>query len=378
MMTKNPVYLDYQASTPVAPEVLATLTESYKNLYGNPSSLHRTGLEAKAALDKSRRQIARFFEVKPQCLYFTSGATEANNLAIQGLASSQKGGHVLTISTEHKSVLAPIEHLVKKGIEATLLPVDREGRVDLALLEASIRPDTFLISAMMVNNETGTVHPIEKIAEIARRRGVLFHCDATQGAPNLRIRPRELGIDLMSFSGHKIYGPKGSGLLYVDTDRVERNQIAGLLLGGSQEQGMRGGTENVPAICGLATAFRVLEESLEQDRKEAVEKKKSFLEALAPISFQLNGSNEFCVPSVLNISLDGINAGDLMRDLDHLHFSSGSACSGSAPSHVLTAMGVPSARVKESFRVGFGRFTSVTSVRQAAEEIVGYVKSVLK
>jgi len=374
---KHPIYLDYQASTPVAPEVLATLADGYKNLYGNPSSLHRAGLEAKAALDKSRRQIARFFDVSPDCLYFTSGATEANNLVIQGLAAGRSGGHILTVSTEHKSVLAPIEHLVGKGFEATFLPVDGDGMLDLALLEASLRPDTFLISIMMVNNETGVIHPIAKIAEIARKHGILFHCDATQAVTTLNIKPRELGIDLMSLSGHKIYGPKGVGLLYVDTERVGR-KLGRLTHGGSQENGLRGGTENLPAICGLATAFQVLEASRERDREEAIEKKKAFLEALAPVTFRLNGSAEHCVPTAVNISLEGVKAGTLMRELDHLHFSSGSACSGSAPSHVLTAMGVPSERIQESFRVGFGRFTSVALARQAAEEIVGFVKNVPK
>lgn len=375
---KRIIYLDYQASTPVAPEVLETLQESYRELYGNPSSLHGAGLEARAALERARRQIARYFDVSPRGVHFTSGATEANNLALQGIAAGRKSGHLVTVATEHASVLSPVARLVALGFEATVLPVDRNGAIDLRKLEDSLRPDTFLVSAMMVNNETGVLHPVEKIAEIARRRGVLFHCDATQGLPHRRVRPGVDGIDLMSVSGHKIYGPKGVGVLYVDPERVDRHPMGRLLYGGAQEQGLRAGTENVPAICGLAMAFRLLDASLERDAEEALEKRHAFFEGVRGLPFSATAGEAPGVPAILNGRFAGVLATSLMRDLDHLQFSSGSACSSSAPSHVLTAMGLTAEEVRRSFRIGFGRFASRDDVRGAAEDIAGYVKHVLE
>lgn len=379
MATKPTIYLDDAASTPVAPQVLDTLTNAYRDLFGNPSSLHGAGVAARGELERCRRGIANYFEVSSREIHFTSGGTESNNLAITGVARSRRAGHILTVATEHASVLYPIQSLVAEGFEVSVLPVQPDGTLDLQLLEKSIRPDTFLVSIMMVNNETGVIHPIREIGKIAREKGLIFHCDATQGIRTLRFKPKELGIHLMSASGHKIHGPKGVGLLYVD-QTLAQNQRALLPLqrGGPQEQGLRAGTENVPAVCALAEAFQLLNDSLEMDHAEAVEKRAAFIEGLSGIECSMNAAFDKSVPSIVNVRIFGVEAISVMRNLDHIHVSAGSACSGAAPSHVLKAMGRTSKEISQSIRFSFGRGTSRNEVRQAAADIVEFVKNVSK
>ena len=363
-------YLDYQATTPIEPDVLAEMMDCYKATYANPSGRHGAALRAESRLESARRRIAGVLEVPPRSMVFTSGATEANNLAIKGIARARGSGHLLTAETEHKSVLRCFERLAGEGYECTVLGVRHDGAIDLDQLRQSIRPDTIMASFMLVNNEIGTVHPIGAIAQILHQRNVLLHCDATQGLPNLRVRPRELGIDLLSLSGHKIYGPKGVGLFYLNHDAVSFQSFCPEMDGGGQEYGTRSGTLNVPAACGLARAFELLDANLEQDVRENRLKRSGFLAALPPgLAARVNGSTTDFAPANLSLTLPGIDASRVMSELDHLQISAGAACSSSArgPSHVLKAIGLSDAEAQCTIRVGFGRFTWLEEVELAAQ-----------
>lgn len=366
------IYLDYQATTPVDERVLEAMLPYFSHCFGNPASSHIRGVEAELAVFKARRSIARGLGVSPQEIVFTSGASEANNLAIKGVARARGRGHIVSISTEHKCVLGTLARLEREGYSVTLLPVDEDGLVDPERIECSIRPDTILISAMYGNNETGSLHPIESIARIARAHLVPLHCDATQAMGHVSLKPAEVGIDLLTFSGHKIYGPKGVGVAYIARHLMDDARIVGEIEGGGQERGLRGGTLNVPAIVGLQRAYELVLEGLDSERQRTGQLRRQLFHAIAGrVEAISNTPFHASLPHCLNVSFPGVNGQMLMQALATLAISSGSACnSGSQkPSHVLSAMSVPTALIGSSIRLSVGRPTTEEEVQLAAELI---------
>ena len=352
------IYCDHNATTPPDPRVVQKTNEIATAAYGNPSSPHRAGQVAKGHLEESRAVAANFLGAKPSEIVFTSSGTEADNLAIFGVAYAHrgKGRHLVTTAIEHHAVLSSIERLSALGWEATILPVDRFGMVDSEEFRRAVRNDTVLASVMLANNEVGTIQPIRELARIARERGVLFHTDAVQAIGKLRVNVEELGADLLSLSAHKFYGPKGVGALYVRAGTI----IDAHIYGGGQESKLRSGTENVPAVVGMALALRFLQEHPNSnDRASQIAEdftKKLF--AVVP-DITLHGHPEQRIKSTVNVGLHGANGEALVIALD-LHgicVSSGAACSTGAiePSHVLTAMGFDQPETESSIRFSFGR-----------------------
>lgn len=367
------IYLDYQATTPVDEIVLETMLPHFSERFGNPASAHIRGIEAEHAVSRARRSIANGLHVSPQEVFFTSGASEANNLAIKGVARAHGKGHIVSVCTEHKCVLGAISRLEQEGYAVTLLPVDSRGIVNPEQVEQAIRSDTILVSTMYGNNETGALHPIESIARITRTRGIPLHCDATQAIGHLPIKPAEIGIDLLTFSGHKIYGPKGVGVAYVAKHLTEGNRIVAEIDGGGQERGLRGGTLNVPAIVGLQRAYELVLERLASEPPRADSLRRELLLAIAGrVECVNNTPMEDSLPHCLNLSFPGVNGQSLIQALSTIALSSGSACnSGSQkPSHVLSAMGVPKELIGSSIRLSVGRPTTREELQIASELIV--------
>lgn len=361
------INLDYQSTTPPEPLVIKEVLHHLEEVWANPAGRHGAALQAEASVEAARRRAARYFGVTPGEVVFTAGATESNNLAIKGVAHARGRGHLITAATEHKSVLRCIDRLRSEGFETTVLPVRVDGSIDLDHLADSLRPDTLMGSFMLVNNETGVIHPVGEISRILHARGALLHTDATQGLPNMRVDPRRLGIDLLSASGHKVYGPKGVGLLLIDHGAVPAGAVVPEMDGGGQESGVRSGTLNVPAIAGLGVAIEILDRCLERDIRENREKRLAFLASLpAALGFRLNGTND-PAPAILSLTLKGVETTEVMGRLDHLMISAGSACSSAGPpSHVLAAIGHTPEQARCTLRVGFGRFTSLAEVVEAA------------
>lgn len=357
-MNSAPIYLDSHATTPVDPRVVELMLPYFTDRCGNPSGPeHHHGEGARAAVEQARRTIATALGCRSETeIIFTSGATEANNLALLGslAGNSLPGRHIVATTIEHASVLAPLEHLRAQGAEVTLLPVNGVGRVDPEQLKDALRPDTALVSVMFANNEIGTLQPIEEIGRICRTAGVPFHCDAAQAVGHEPLRVEELGIDLLSFSAHKFYGPKGIGGLYVrDAARAPQP----LQFGGGQERGLRPGTLNVPAIVGMAAALQLAEEEKEQNNqllRQAGEKIFSRLQQAFP-ALRLNGDPQHKLARNLSITIPGVEASALMMLLkDELSFSAGSACSSveKKPSHVLKAIGLSDEECFQTIRLG--------------------------
>ena len=349
------VYLDNSATTRVREEVAAVVLEAMTRQYGNPSSLHRKGIEAERLVQGARETIARSLGVKDDEIYFTSGGTEANNLALQGAARarSRRGKHIITTAIEHPSVLNTCARLAEEGFRVTYLPVNREGVLDPAELQASITPETILVSTMFVNNEIGSIQPLDKIAEILAGAGqdIIWHVDAIQGYGKLPLKPRELGIHLLSISGHKLHAPKGIGALYV----AEKVALKPLFGGGEQEKGLRSGTENVPGIAGLGRAVELAlaEQPGAAARMRALKERlvAGLLERV-PES-RLNGPREGA-PHIANLSFPGVQGETLVHALEEvgIYVSTGSACSSrqSKASHVLTALGLGRGEVNSAIR----------------------------
>ncbi|MFH0812432.1 MAG: cysteine desulfurase NifS [Pseudomonadota bacterium] len=355
----KPIYLDYAATTPVRSEVLEAMLPYFSETFGNASSLHIFGQKARKALEDARDIVAECIRAKPEEIYFTSGGTESDNLAIKGMAYAHKnkGKHLVTSMIEHQAVLNCCKYLEKEGFEVSYLPVDRCGIVDLQALEDATRLDTILLSVMLGNNETGTLQPIAEMARIARKRGVPLHTDAVQAIGKIPVAVDELGVDLLSISSHKIYGPKGVGALYVRRG----TRIDPLLHGGHHERQMRAGTENIPGIVGFSKAIEcaqkemlntsahvtALRDRLEQRIGERIE------------HIQINGHPTKRLPHILNVSFDGIEAEQLLLALDMrgIAISTGAACISGAPepSHVLRAMGADLTAAQGSVRFSLGR-----------------------
>lgn len=371
------IYLDYAATTPVLPEVADLVTHVLTNVYGNPSSLHAAGLEAERLLRQARDRVAKALSVDPREIVFTSGGTEANQLAMKGAAYAQRGRgrHVIVSAIEHPSVLAAADQLSAEGFTVTRLPVSRTGLVASDTLAAALQDDTILVSIMTVNNEIGTVQPIDDLVKVvkAKRPGILFHTDAVQAFGTLDVSPRRWGVDLLSVSGHKLYAPKGVGALYV------RSGISLVpLLPGGQERGLRGGTENVPAIA----AFGLAAEMAMQRRDAAVAHVAALrrrllarLEAGDTGATVIGpaGASGMVAPHIINLSIPGVRGEVLVRALSDrgVYVSTGSACSSRrrGPSHVLTALGLPKEQLEGCLRVSVSTLTTETEIDEAAERL---------
>lgn len=363
MTLKLPVYLDYSATTPVDPRVAEKMIPYLCEKFGNPASRsHAYGWEAEKAVEEARAEVARYINADPREIVWTSGATEADNLAIKGVAHfyKDKGKHLITVKTEHKAVLDSMRHLETEGFEVTYMDVEKNGLLDLAKLEAAIRPDTTLVSVMAVNNEIGVIQDIAAIGEMCRRHGVLYHCDATQAVGKMDLDTEKLKIDLMSLSGHKVYGPKGIGALYVR--RKPRVRIEPQIHGGGHERGMRSGTLPTHQIVGMGEAYRLarLEQAEEIKRIAALrDRLKDGIEKNIP-EIVINGDMEHRVCSNLNVSFNFIEGESLMMAVKDLAVSSGSACTSASlePSYVLKSLGRSDELAHSSIRFTLGRFTT--------------------
>ncbi|NMA54680.1 MAG: cysteine desulfurase NifS [Firmicutes bacterium] len=367
------VYLDHAATTAVHPKVLESMLPYLQDKLGNPSSIYSSGREAKAAVETARAQVAALINAQPDEIIFTSGGTEADNLALTGVATalSQQGRHIITSRIEHHAVLHTAEELERKGFQVTYLPVDPDGLINPDLLEQALTPETIMVSIIFANNEIGTIEPIDRLAKIAKKHGVIFHTDAVQAVGNIPIDVEELNIDLLSLSGHKIYGPKGIGALYV---RRGMN-IKPLMQGGSQERKLRPGTENVPGIVGLGKAAELARIELPARSAHLTELRDYLIDGvLSSIAHvRLNGHRTLRLPGNANFSFEFIEGESLLLSLDMagIAASSGSACtSGSLdPSHVLMAIGLSHEVAHGSLRLTLGRENN--------KEDVDYVLSVL-
>ncbi len=374
---KRRVYLDNAATTPVRAEVLETMLPYFSYTFGNPSSLYKSGRDAKKALEESRELFAATVHSSPNEIFFTSCGSESNNWAIKGVmeAYSSKGKHIITSTIEHHAVLHVCQSLEKKGFEVTYIGVDSEGIVNSKDVENAIRPDTVMVSIMMANNEIGTIQPILEISKICKAKGVLFHTDAVQALSSMLIDVTAIGADLISFSGHKINAPKGVGALYIR----KGVRIASFIEGGAQERRKRAGTENIPYIAGFSRAAQLSQMECENHYLKLVEMRDTLIEGvLSRIPHvRLNGHRIQRLPGNVNLSFEFIEGESLLLLLDSMGFecSSGSACtSGSLdPSHVLLAIGLPHEIAHGSLRVSFGKYNTINDVEpliQALEKIV--------
>ncbi|HCY76481.1 MAG TPA: IscS subfamily cysteine desulfurase [Ignavibacteriales bacterium] len=369
-MNNKIIYFDNNATTRTDDRVVEAMLPYFSSYYANPSSLHSLGQTVKQIVETSRSKISSYLSSKPEEIIFTSGATEAINLAIKGIVEtySNKGRHIITSQTEHSAVLDVCKYLESRGFEIDYLRVSKEGLIDLTQLENQIRTDTILVAIMYVNNETGVVQPIAKIAEICNLNKVLFFTDATQAVGKLPINTSNCKIDLLCFSGHKFYGPKGIGGLY-----CKRNiKLNPLLHGGGHENGLRSGTLNVPGIVGLSKAFEIAHDEM-QTNKEFIQSLRDKFERiiLSQYNVKLNGHPKNRLYNVSNMSFKDIDPLLMISSLNDIAFSQGSACSSSSikPSHVLTSMGVSYEEAFSSFRFSFGKYNSESEVDSVLSQL---------
>ena len=378
-MAENTVYLDHAATTPTDEAVVREMLPYFSSCFGNASSLHKDGRDAVAAVDNARERVARAINASPSEVYFTSGGTEADNWAVRGLAEANagKGKHIVASSVEHPAVLSALKRLEERGFEVTYLPVDASGCVSVSDASAALREDTVLLTVMYANNEVGSVQPIRELAKLAKERGVLFHTDAVQAAGIIPLDVTELGVDAMSVSAHKFYGPKGVGALYLR----KGVKIKGLVVGGEQERSLRGGTYNTPAIVGMGAAMEKAVERLSDNAAHLASLKHYFLRQLPDLGFcRLNGKEDGH-PGIVNVLFYGVKNSELLSALDQMgvEASAGSACSSGSvePSHVLTAMGLSESEVRSSVRFSFGRentFEDVDRAISALKEILPRIR----
>lgn len=374
-MLKLPIYLDNNATTPMDPRVLEAMTPYFLQHFGNAASRnHSFGWEAEEAVDYAREQVAKLIGADPKEIIFTSGATEADNLAIKGVYEmyASKGNHIITAVTEHKAVLDTCKHIEKLGGEVTYLPVNNEGLIDLKELEAAMRPTTILVAIMYANNEVGTVQPIKEISAIARKHGALVFSDATQAVGKIPVDVNKDGIDLMAFTGHKMYGPKGVGALYVRR-KNPRVKVTAQMDGGGHERGMRSGTLNVPGIVGFGKACELCMLDMEADTKRITKLRDKLETALLLLEeAYVNGSREHRLPHVANISFKHVEGEGLMMGFNkNIALSSGSACTSASlePSYVLKALGLGDDLAHSSLRFGLSRFTTEEEIDYTVKAI---------
>ena len=378
LRNSKPIYLDYQATTPLDPRVLEAMMPYFTSNFGNPHSRsHAYGWEAEEGVEKARAQVGAIIGADEKEIIFTSGATESNNLAIKGVAEfyKDKRDHIVTVVTEHKCVLDTCRHLEQKGFKVTYLPVQQNGLVDLEQLRAAVTDKTSIVSIMAVNNEIGVVQPLKEIGEICHAKGAFFHTDAAQAVGKIAIDVNAMNIDLLSISGHKIYGPKGIGALYVR--RRPRVRLVAQINGGGQERGMRSGTL-APALCvGLGEACAIAQKEMPEEAVRLRKLRDRFLNTIRERlpEVHLNGDAEHRIPGNLNISFAYVEGESLMMGIKRLAVSSGSACTSASlePSYVLRALGVEEEMAHTSLRIGFGRFTTEEEVDIAVDEIVRHV-----
>ena len=377
----RPIYLDYHATTPVDPRVLEAMLPYFTAKFGNAASRqHAFGWEAQEAVDRAREQVAALIGASAGEITFTSGASESNNLALKGIACAlrDRGDHIVTVATEHKSVLDSAASLERDGVRITRLPVDAKGFVDLDALRAALTPQTILLSVMAANNEIGTIQPLRQIGEIAAERGVLLHSDAAQAAGKIPIDVREIAVDLLSLTAHKYYGPKGAGALFVRR-RKPRIQLTCQIDGGGHEQGLRSGTLNVPGIVGLGAASEICQKEM---AAESVRLRTLRDRLLAQLQQELSGVRvngplgDERLPHNLHVSFEGVEGERLLMALGDIAVSTGSACSAGSQkaSHVLEAIGA-SASAGPSIRFGLGRGTTGQEIETAAARVVKVVRS---
>ncbi|WP_299754404.1 IscS subfamily cysteine desulfurase [uncultured Pontibacter sp.] len=374
-MLTLPIYLDNNATTPLDPRVLEAMMPYMTNMFGNAASRnHAFGWQAEEAVDYAREQIASLINCSPKEIIFTSGATESDNLALKGVFEmyASKGNHIITLTTEHKAVLDPCKHIEKMGGKVTYLKVDEKGLINLKELEEAITDKTILISVMYANNEIGVIQPIREISTIAKKHGILFFTDATQAVGKIPVDVEADGIDLMAFSAHKMYGPKGVGALYVRR-KNPRVKVTAQMDGGGHERGMRSGTLNVPGIVGLGKAAEVAKQDMESDTKRIAAMRDRLERELTKIEESyVNGSVEHRLPHVSNISFKYVEGEGLMMGVKDLAVSSGSACTSASlePSYVLKALGLSDDLAHSSLRFGLSRFTTEEEIDFA----IGHVK----
>ncbi|HNZ56503.1 MAG TPA: IscS subfamily cysteine desulfurase [Methylophilaceae bacterium] len=366
-MDRDPIYLDYSATTPVDPRVAAKMIPYLTEHYGNPASRsHPYGWTAEKAVENAREEVAKLVNADPREIVWTSGATESNNLAIKGAANfyaSTKGKHIITVATEHKAVIDTVRELERQGFTATYLEPEPTGLLDLEKFKAAIRPDTVLASVMLVNNEIGVIQDIEAIGNICRAHGVIFHVDAAQATGKVAIDLEKLPVDLMSFSAHKTYGPKGIGALYVR--RKPRIRIEAQMHGGGHERGMRSGTLATHQIVGMGEAFRIAREEMEMENARIRKLRDRLLAGLQSIEeTYINGELEHRIPHNLNISFNYVEGESLIMAVKGIAVSSGSACTSASlePSYVLRALGRSDELAHSSIRFSIGRFTTEADV----------------
>jgi len=369
-------YLDNAASTPVHKEVLQDMIPFFSEKYGNPSSLHKSGRMAFSAVQKARKQIANLIHANPDEILITSGGTESNNTALYGISNVRKGNHIITSSIEHEAILQPCKKLEKHGFQITYLPVSEDGLVNPLDVKNSISKDTCLVSIMFANNEVGTIQPIKEITEICKKNNVAFHSDAVQAVGKIPINVKELEVDALSFSSHKIYGPKGVGALYIKNGTT----IDPILLGGGQENGLRSGTENVASIVGFGKACELALKNFEQNSRH-VKKLRDLLvsKIIEEISYvKFNGNNEKRIPNNAHFTFLGVNGEDLIIKLDEngIAASTGSACSVKTQkaSHVLQAMGFSHEELTGSLRLTIGIFNTMDEIYAVIDVLKKIVK----
>lgn len=379
MSVKLPIYLDNNATTRTDPRVVEAMLPYFSEVYGNAASRsHSFGWAAEEAIDIAREQLAKVIGADPKEIIFTSGATESNNLAIKGVAEmyAEKGDHIITVVTEHKAVLDTCKHLEKDGKHVTYLGVGKDGLIDLNELKAAITDKTILVSVMAANNEIGVIQPLKEIGAICREHGVLFHTDAVQAYGKIPLNVNELNIDLLSFTAHKIYGPKGIGALYVRR-RNPRVKLTAQIDGGGHERGFRSGTLNVSGIVGFGKAAELLREEMEAESVRLIGLRDRMAQTImdACDSCYINGHATQRLPGNLNISFEFVEGESLLMGLKDVALSSGSACTSASlePSYVLKAMGLGDELAHSSLRFGFGRFTTEEEVDWVARKVISEV-----
>ncbi len=374
MTLKLPVYLDYSATTPVDPRVAVKMFTYLCDKFGNPASRsHAYGWEAEKAVEEARANVAAYINADPREIVWTSGATEADNLAVKGAAHfyKDKGKHLITVKTEHKAILDSMRHLEEEGFEVTYMDVQENGLLDLKALEAAIRPDTTLVSVMGVNNEIGVIQDIAAIGELCRSKGIIFHCDATQAVGKMDLDMQKLKVDLLSLSGHKVYGPKGIGALYVR--RKPRVRLEAQIHGGGHERGMRSGTLATHQIVGMGEAYRIMKLEQAEEMKRERRLRDRLLEGIRKNipEVVINGDMEHRACTNLNVSFKYIEGESLMMAVKDLAVSSGSACTSASlePSYVLKALGRDDELAHSSIRFTLGRFTTEEEIDFAIETL---------
>lgn len=380
---KFPIYLDSHATTPVDPRVFEVMRPYFTENFGNASSLdHSFGYDASVAVQQSRESIAKSIGANMDEIIFTSGATESDNLALMGVIDKNKtqGNHLITCKTEHKAILDTARHLEQLGNKVTYLSVDKNGLIDLDELKSAITAETILISIMFANNEIGTIQNIAGIGKIAHENNVYFHTDAAQAVGNISIDVKEMNIDLMSFSSHKIYGPKGIGALYISS-LLPRVKINSIMFGGGQERNIRSGTLNVPGIVGFAKAIEIAYSEMEQENIKFEKWTSKMLEELSKVGAKLNGHPTQKLLHNLNIRFDGIEGKAIINSVSKkLAISAGSACTTQLvkPSHVLLGLGLTEDQTHSSIRIGCGRFNTDEEIQTAIDEIRDCVDTLAK